>query len=230
MQRECHHYRWRASARPNMVRALLSEWRKLLSPRGWLRRQNFGRGKTPVPHLREFKKMSETIERVKQKQGIISKIQDIFTLGYSTKEDLRELDKKLRDYYYADFKSLRHRWEEIYLEALNAKQPNGADYKKGIQVTDRVAEKINRADYGYAGLMDRKGHIRENELAKVFDYDKALGADINMIEQTVEELYRDVEAEKWSEAPVKVRAIKLMLLDLETKWDSREREFRPLEV
>jgi len=174
--------------------------------------------------------MSQTIDKVKQKQGIISKIQDIFTLGYSTKEDLRELDKKLRDYYYADFKSLRHRWEEIYLEALNAKQPNGDDYKKVIQVTDRVAEKINRADYGYAGLMDRKGHIRENELAKVFDYDKALGADINMIEQTVEELYRDVEAEKWSEAPVKVRAIKLMLLDLETKWDDREREFRPLEV
>jgi hypothetical protein len=51
-----------------------------------------------------------------------------------------------------------------------------------------------------------------------------------MIEQTVEELYRDVEAEKWSEAPAKVKAIKLMLLDLETKWDSREREFRPLEV
>ncbi len=174
--------------------------------------------------------MSQTIDKVKQKQGIISKIQDIFTLGYSTKEDLRELDKKLRDYYYADFKSLRHRWEEIYLEALNAKQPNGDDYKKVIQVTDRVAEKINRADYGYAGLMDRKGHIRENELAKVFDYDKALGADINMIEQTVEELYRDVESEKWGEVPVKVRAIKLMLLDLETKWDSREREFRPLEV
>src|SRR4030066_48151 len=100
--------------------------------------------------------------------------------------------------------------------------------KQGI--ISKIQEKINRADYGYAGLMDRKGHIRENELAKVFDYDKALGADINMIEQTVEELYRDVEAEKWSEAPAKVRAIKLMLLDLETKWDSREREFRPLEV
>jgi hypothetical protein len=174
--------------------------------------------------------MSQTIDKVKQKQGIISKIQDIFTLGYSTKEDLRELDKKLRDYYYADFKSLRHRWEEIYLEALNAKQPNGDDYKKVIQVTDRVAEKINRADYGYAGLMDRKGHIRENELAKVFDYDKAIGEDIKSIEQTVEELYRDMEAEKWTETPAKVRAVKLMLLDLETKWDSREKEFRPIEV
>ena len=174
--------------------------------------------------------MSQTIDKVKQKQGIISKIQDIFTLGYSTKEDLRELDKKLRDYYYADFKNLRHRWEEIYLEALKAKQPNADDYKKVIQITDRVAEKINRSDYGYAGLMDRKGHIRENELAKVFDYDKILGEDIKNLEQTVEELYRDMETEKWIEAPAKVRALKLMLLDLEVKWDNREKEFRPMEV
>jgi len=174
--------------------------------------------------------MSQTIDKVKQNQGIISKIQDIFTLGYSTKEDLRELDKKLRDYYSVDFKDLRHRWEEIYLEALNAKQPNGNDYKKVIQIIDRVAEKIKRADYGYAGLMDRKGHIRENELAKVFDYDKALGEDVKSLEQTVEELYRDIEAEKWTETSAKVRAVKLMLLDLETKWDSREQEFRPLEV
>lgn len=174
--------------------------------------------------------MSETIDKVKQKQGIISKIQDIFTLGYSTKEDLRELDKKLRDNFYADFKTLRHKWEEIYLEALNAKQPNGDDYKKVIQVMDRVAEKVNRADYGYAGLMDRKGHIRENELAKVFDYDKALGDSIQGLEQAIEDLYRYTEAEDWKDTPGKVRAIKGQLLDLELKWDRREREFRPLEA
>jgi NAD-dependent DNA ligase len=174
--------------------------------------------------------MSETIDKVKQKQGIISKIQDIFTLGYSTKEDLRELDKKLRDNYYADLKNLRHKWEEIYLEALNAKQANGDDYKKVIQVMDRVAEKVNRADYGYAGLMDRKGHIRENELAKVFDYDKALGDSIQGLEQAIEELYRDAESESWDGAPAKVRAIKGLLLNLELRWDGREREFRPLEA
>ncbi len=174
--------------------------------------------------------MSQTIDRVKQKQGIISKIQDIFTLGYSTKEDLRELDKKLRDNYYADFKSLRHKWEEIYLEALNTKQPNGDDYKKVIQVMDRVAEKVNRADYGYAGLMDRKGRIRENELAKIFDYDKTLGDSIQNLEQVVEEVYRDAEAEKWNEAPTKVRRIKGLLLEFEAKWDGREKAFRPLEA
>jgi hypothetical protein len=177
--------------------------------------------------------MSEktTIEQVQNKQGILSKIEDIFTLGYSTKEDLRELDKKLRDFYYADFKSLRHRWEEIYLAALNAGQKTiGDDLKKVIQTIDIVAEKINRADYGYAGLMDRKGHIREDELAKVFNYDKALGDDIQTIVKAVDELYADSEADKWTDAASEVKTIKLLILNFESKWNEREKQFRPLEV
>lgn len=175
--------------------------------------------------------MSGTIEKVKEKQGILSKIEDIFTLGYSTKEDIRELDKKLRDMYYADFKSMRHEWEDIYLSALNAgQQAIGDDFKKVIQVMDRLAEKINRADYGYAGLMDRKGHIRESELAGVFDYDKALSADINGLGSAIDELFADSEADNWTDASGKVKRIKVTILALESKWNNREKEFRPLEV
>lgn len=175
--------------------------------------------------------MSETIEKVKNKQGILAKIQDFFGLGYATKEDIRELDKKLRDFYYSDLKSLRHRWEEIYLAALNAGQKAaGDDFKKVIQTIDRVAEKVNRADYGYAGLMDRKGHVREHELAKVFDYDKALGVDIETIENAIDDLYSDSEGDRWVDARKKVRNIKLLLLNFESKWNVREKEFRPLEV
>ena len=173
---------------------------------------------------------ASTIDQVKDKQGIISKIQNFFTLGYGTKEDLRELDKKLRDNYYSDFKAMRHRWEEISLEALKAKVRNKDDYKKVIQVMDRVAEKINRADYGYAGLMDRKGHIREDELSKIFNYDKALGAQVDDLQKSIEEIYGMVEGENWTETSPKVRTVKLMLLDIEEKWDGREKEFRPLEV
>ncbi len=174
---------------------------------------------------------SKTIDAVENKQGILAKIQNVFGLGYATKEDLRELDKKLRDNYYADFKALRHRWEEIYLSALNAGQKAaGDDFKKVIQVIDRVAEKVNRADYGYAGLMDRKGHVRENELARVFNYDKALDGDIQGITKAVDGLYADSEADRWTDAATKVKNIKLLLLDFESKWNNREREFRPLEV
>jgi len=171
----------------------------------------------------------DTIEQVKDKQGLLAKIQNIFGLGYATKEDLRELDKKLRDLYYADFKSLRHKWEELYLAALNAKTATD-DFKKVIQIMDRVGEKVNHADYGYAGLMDRKGHIRESELGRVFDYDKALNEDIQAIIGAIEELYNDSQAEKWADAPAKARNIKSLILGFESKWDGREKQFRPLEV
>lgn len=173
----------------------------------------------------------ETIERVKERQGVFDKIQDVLTFGYGTKEDLRELDKKLRDYYYADFKALRHRWEEIYLAALNAGQKAAGDhFKKVIQVLDRVAEKVNRADYGYAGLWDRKGSVREKELARIFNYDKALDVDVKAIVNTVSELYSDCEAEKWDNVEAKVRNVKSLILDFESKWNEREKEFRPLEM
>ena len=171
----------------------------------------------------------DTIEKVKDKQGILAKIQDVFGLGYATKEDLRELDKKLRDLYYADFRNLRHRWEEVYLSALNANVATD-DFKKVIQILDRVAEKVNRADYGYAGLMDRKGHIRENELAKVFDYDKALSNELQATINAVNDLYADSQSEKWADAASKARNIKSLILGFESKWDGREKEFRPLEV
>jgi hypothetical protein len=171
----------------------------------------------------------DTVEKVKDKQGILAKIQNVVGLGYATKEDLRELDKKLRDLYFADFKSLRHKWEELYLAALNANKATD-DFKKVIQIMDRVGEKVNRADYGYAGLMDRKGHIRENELGRVFDYDKALNEDIQAIIKAIDELYNDSQAEKWADAPAKARNIKSLILGFESKWDEREKQFRPLEA
>jgi len=173
----------------------------------------------------------ETIEKVKARQGVFAKIQNVITGGYGTKEDLRELDRKLRDYYYADFKTLRHRWEEIYLAALNAEQKSAGDhFKKVIQVLDRVAEKVNRADYGYAGLWDRKGYIREKELARIFNYDKALNEDVKGIVNRVDELYADCEAEKWDSVEAKVKVIKSLIFDFESKWNEREKEFRPLEM
>ena len=173
----------------------------------------------------------EIIKEVKERQGVFAKIQNIITGGYGTKEDLRELDKKLRNCYYADFSSVRHRWEEIYLAAINAGQTSALeDLKKVIQVLDRIAEKVNRADYGYAGVMDRKGHIREKEIARVFGYDKALNENLENIDNAVKELHDNSEAENWENLRNKVKSIKSLILHFESEWNEREKEFRPLEI
>ena len=173
----------------------------------------------------------ETIEKVKDKQGILSDIQNFFTLGYGTKEDLRELDKKLRDLYYMDLRGLRHVWEDAYLAVLDAGfATSNRDFKKVIQVLDRVMEKVRHADYGYAGLMDRKGHIREEELARVFNYDKALSSDVESVKEAVNKIYSEAEAENWTNIPVEVKKVKGLLLGFEKKWRERDKQFRPLEI
>lgn len=173
----------------------------------------------------------ETIEKVKDKQGILSEIQNFFTLGYGTKEDLRELDKKLRDLYYADMRDLRHVWEDVYLGALDlGVATSKRDFKKVIQVLDRLMEKVRHADYGYAGLMDRKGHIREEELAQVFNSDKTLNEGIEGIKAAIRKVQSDAEAERWSNVSADAKKIKSLLLAFEDNWHDREKQFRPLEI
>ncbi|UCE16821.1 MAG: hypothetical protein JSV12_04250 [Candidatus Bathyarchaeota archaeon] len=173
----------------------------------------------------------ETIEKVKDKQGVLSQIQNFFTLGYGTKEDLREVDRKLRDLYYADLRDMRHVWEDVYLAALNAGlTASSSDFKKVIQVLDRVMEEVRHADYGYAGLMDRKGHIREVELARVFNHDKTLSNDVESLKEAVNKSYSEAEAENWVNMPAEVKKIKGLILAFENKWREREKRFRPLDI
>jgi hypothetical protein len=172
----------------------------------------------------------ETIDKVKGKQGILSKIQNFFTLGYGTKEDLRELDRKQRDLYYVDLRDLRHVWEDLYLAALDAGAAESRDYKKVIQVLDRVTEKVRHADYGYAGLYDRKGHIRENELARVFNFDQDIEAEVEGLKAAVDKAKAEVEAENWEAVSAEVKNVKSLLLSFEDKWTEREQQFRPLQI
>jgi hypothetical protein len=172
----------------------------------------------------------ETIDKVKNKQGILDRIQNFFTLGYGTKEDLRELDKKLRDLIYEDFRDVRHKWEDIYLEALNQNiSDSSPKFKKIIQLLDRVMEKVRHADYGYAGLMDRKGHIREEELARVLNFDQVLSKNVEDIKQIVTQTYNNMEDENWATISAEIRKIKGLLMDFEDKLQERKESFRPME-
>jgi len=172
----------------------------------------------------------ETIDKVKNKQGILDRIQNFFTMGYGTKEDLRELDKKLRDLMYEDFRSLRHVWEDIYLEALNAHiSISSAKFKKIILLIDRLMEKVRHADYGYSGLMDRKGHIREEELARVFNYDQVLSRDVEEIKEAITNTNNNVEDENWTTISVEIKKIKKLLLNFEDKLQERKEKFRPMD-
>jgi hypothetical protein len=108
-------------------------------------------------------------------------------MGYGKKEDLRELDKALREEYYSKLMALRHRWEKVYLEVLEGGQSSiGRECKKVIQTIDRLSATVNRADYGYAPLFDRVDKIQEQSLNKVLEYDRTLASNIIQLEKDVE--------------------------------------------
>ena len=172
----------------------------------------------------------DTIERVKARQGIVSKLQNLFLRGFATKEDLRELDKQMRDTQYQTLREMRHTWEDVYLNILDAETKlSKRDLKRVLQVLDIVMSKIRRADYGYAGLWDRKGQINENEIARVFNFDKALSQDIAGLEDAIQKINRNVDDENWIEAREDLKQVKKLLYNLQDKWNQRENLFRPLE-
>jgi len=166
---------------------------------------------------------------VKSQQGLLDKIQNFFLRGFATKEDLRELDKKMRDTQYQTLSEMRHTWEEIYLNVLDANvKVSKRDLKRVLQKLDRVMAKIRRADYGYAGLWNRKGQINENELARVFNFDKTITDDIAIMETAIQKINQVVEDENWTEAREDIKHIKKLIYELEDKWNERENLFRPL--
>ena len=172
---------------------------------------------------------SDTLIKIKERQGILSRVQNFLTMGYGTKEDIREVDKALRDNYYQSFKEMRQKWSEINLAALEAGL-KGDDFKKVLQVMDRLMEKVHRADYGYAGLFDRKGKIREEGLAKSIEFDKEFGEGLGELESAIDEVYGSYEAEDWQSVSAKTKLLRSKIVSLDQKWNEREHVFRPIGV
>ncbi len=174
---------------------------------------------------------SDTLSKVAEKQGLLSKIQNFFTLGYATKEDLREQDKKLRDLYYDDLFLISGLWRDILLSVMNGGyKDSNSDIKKVTQVLGRLMEEVRHADYGYAGLMDRKGHIREVELARVLDYDKSVGEDMEKLAKLSKTAFDHAESNDWAETKNSIKSAKGQLLVIDELWHKRERQFRPLDI
>jgi hypothetical protein len=155
-------------------------------------------------------------------EGILSKIENFFTQGYGKKEDLRELDKALREQYYSEFMTLRHRWEKVYLEVLEAGQSAiGRECKKIIQTMDRLSASVNRADYGYAPLFDRVDKIQEQTLSRVLEYDKTLAGNLTQISKEVEATETTVSELNWPLLRSNINDLKKSLTTFDEGWRNR---------
>ena len=173
----------------------------------------------------------ETVEKAKEEQSWMSKIQDSLLLGKGTREDLKEFDMQLREDYHKELSDLRKRWEEIYLEILESKQPSlNRKTKTVIQTLDRIKEQVNRATYGYAPLFNRLGQIESNDLARVFNYDKEFGEYLVRLKESEDNVAKSVEEEDWDAVSDGINSMKKVLDSTEKRWKEREEYFRSKEM
>jgi hypothetical protein len=162
-------------------------------------------------------------ENKSNRDGILDRIQNFVTMGYGKKEDLRELDKALREQYYSDLMALRHRWEKIYLDVLEAGQSSiGRECKKVIQTMDRLSAVVNRADYGYAPLFDRVDKIQEQTLNSVLEYDKSLAGNLTQLIKDVDAAEASLGDTNWIILKSNVEAIKKTLTAFDEGWRNRK--------
>jgi hypothetical protein len=173
----------------------------------------------------------ETIDRVKSKQSLLSKIQDFLMFGKGTREDLKEFDMQLREEYHKTLIDLRQRWEELYLEILESHQSSlNRKSKTVIQTLDRVKEQVNRGTYGYAPLFNRRGQIESNELARVFNYDKSFGENLNQLRDAEDSVAKSIEIKDWKAVSDGVNNMKIVLDNTERRWKEREQYFKSKEI
>jgi hypothetical protein len=157
------------------------------------------------------------------RKGIFEELENQLTSGYGKKEDIRVLDKALRDQYYEGLTSLRHQWEKIYLGVLEAGQTIIArGCKTALQTIDRLAVSVNRADYGYAPLFDRIEKIQGEALNSVMEYDRSLAKSLTQLSQDVSNAEVALNASTWSVLSNLVGALNQHLNEFDDDWSKRK--------
>jgi hypothetical protein len=116
------------------------------------------------------------LERVQGSETLLQRLMLVLPTfrGYKLKEERREADRIVRDYIYD---SLEHSRDDLMscfqILTHNKLSEHVEPMNHLVAKLDRVAEKINRASYGYAGFFDSV-RIEESDLDRMLDYDTQL--------------------------------------------------------
>ncbi len=167
--------------------------------------------------------MEDIREAVKANLGALETLETIIPgfSGYKGKEIRREADKLLRVRLTEELKVLDSDIDAVYEDIVNNKL--AATYEAMDAITammDKITSKVEIADYGYAGFFSAL-KIREDALDRMYEFDKALFADVAKMKDAVEALADDV-AEDGGGAAKLVKKLKDAVMDFDKKFDQRK--------
>jgi hypothetical protein len=163
------------------------------------------------------------MERVQESEKPLERLMLILPgfRGYKLREQRREADRIVRDYIY---KALEHSRDDLMscLQSLSDVKASELiePMNRLVAKLDRVAEKVNRASYGYSGFFDSV-KVEEPELDNMLTYDTQLMDSARKIGEATASFKADLTGGKIENARNTEQSLDVSIGSLEAAFDQR---------
>jgi len=172
------------------------------------------------------------LERMQENQKPLEKLELMLPgfRGYKMREQRREADRIVRNYIYDTLERSR----DDLTKCLQMLSDNKATellepMNRIIAILDRIAEKVNRASYGYSGFFDSI-KIEEQDLDRMLDYDSKLMDMARGLSGTTSAFKGDLTQGKFENARNSQQTLGDALDGLEKAFDQRKATIEGVKV
>jgi len=163
-------------------------------------------------------------DRVKSQTGILEKIELLVPgfHGYKEKEMRRESDKLIRNQIYQKLSDAEAQAKDIYRALVNqGANDTWDDTDHLLARLDRIMERINHSEYGYAGFFDST-KVREPDLDRMMGYDMQLIQMADNVTTSIRSLKDVLDNDRLQEAKGKVSEAMKVVDALENAYNGRK--------
>jgi len=142
--------------------------------------------------------------------------------GYKEKELRRESDKLIRNQIYQKLSDAESQAKDTYRSLVNqGANDSWDDTDHLLSRLDRVMERINHSEYGYAGFFDVT-KVKEPDLDRMMTYDMQLLQMADSVTNTIQALKDSVDNNRLPEARGKVGDAMKAVDALENAYNGRK--------
>ena len=163
-------------------------------------------------------------DRVKSQTNLQEKIELLVPgfHGYKEKEMRRESDKLIRNQIYQKLYDAESQAKDTYRSLVNQGANDSWDDTDHLLARlDRVMERINHSEYGYAGFFDST-KVREPDLDRMMNYDVQLLQMADAVTSSVQALKDSVDSGQAQAAKGKVGDAMKAVDALENAYNGRK--------
>ena len=162
--------------------------------------------------------------RSKAQTGLLERIELVIPgfRGYKEKELRRESDRLVRNQIYLKLTEAESDVKDVYRSLVNqGVQETWDDTDHLVARMDRITQRINHSEYGYAGFFDAV-KVKEPDLDRMIAFDDQLLVQTDTITQAVNALKDSVDNNRMQEAKGKIGDAAKAVDALELAYNGRK--------